>query len=162
LGRACPVTDLFGVEGRRLLERLQVPEPWRGNVAASVLLIDDLERQISEANCRLKDGHADHPYIPLLDQQGLRGGRLRASDRVSDQRLPDDPGHGGRRRGDRPASAPDAAAQASGREHQVGGARGADPAYRRPSPANALPDPSVRFLELLRDAGKRHSAPIGA
>jgi transposase len=64
--RACPVTDLFGVEGRRLLERLQVPEPWRGNVAASVLLIDDLERQISEANCRLKDGHADHPYIPLL------------------------------------------------------------------------------------------------
>ena len=65
-GRACPVTDLFGVEGRRLLERLQVPEPWPGNVAASVLLIDDLERQISEANCRLKDGHADHPYIPLL------------------------------------------------------------------------------------------------
>jgi transposase len=65
-GRACPVTDLFGVEGRRLLERLQVPEPWRGNVAASVLLIDDLERQISEANSRLKDGHADHPYIPLL------------------------------------------------------------------------------------------------
>jgi transposase len=56
----------FGVEGRRLLERLQVPEPWRGNVAASVLLIDDLERQISEANCRLRDGHADHPYIPLL------------------------------------------------------------------------------------------------
>jgi transposase len=30
------------------------------------LLIDDLERQISEANSRLKDGHADHPYIPLL------------------------------------------------------------------------------------------------
>jgi transposase len=50
-GRACPVTDLFGVEGRQLLERLQVPEPWRGNVAASVLLIDDLERQISDANC---------------------------------------------------------------------------------------------------------------
>jgi transposase len=33
-GRACPLTDLFGVEGRRLLERLEVPEPWRGNVAA--------------------------------------------------------------------------------------------------------------------------------
>jgi transposase len=30
-GRPCPVTDLFGVEGRRLLARLQVPEPWRGN-----------------------------------------------------------------------------------------------------------------------------------
>jgi transposase len=46
-GKPCPVTDLFGVEGRRLLERLQVPEPWRGNVTASVELIDDLERQIA-------------------------------------------------------------------------------------------------------------------
>jgi transposase len=65
-GRACPVTDLFGAEGRRLLERLEVPEPWRSNVTASVCLIDDLERQIAEINRRLKDGHADHPYIPLL------------------------------------------------------------------------------------------------
>ena len=65
-GRPCPVTDLFGAEGRRLLERLEVPEPWRSNVAASVALIDDLERQISDLNRRLKESHADHPYIPLL------------------------------------------------------------------------------------------------
>jgi transposase len=65
-GRACPVTDLFGAEGRRLLERLEVPEPWRSNVTASVELIDDLERQIADVNRRLKEGHADHPYIPLL------------------------------------------------------------------------------------------------
>jgi transposase len=65
-GRACPVTDLFGVEGRLLLERLEVPEPWRGNVTASVELIDDLERQIADINRRLREGHADHPYIPLL------------------------------------------------------------------------------------------------
>src|SRR3989441_8159461 len=65
-GRACPVTDLFGVEGRRLLERLQVPEPWRGNITASVELIDDNEAQTAEINTRLKEGHADHPYIPLL------------------------------------------------------------------------------------------------
>ena len=65
-GTPCPVTDLFGVEGRRLLARLRVPEPWRGNVTASVELIDDLERQIAEINRRLKQGHADHPYIPLL------------------------------------------------------------------------------------------------
>jgi len=65
-GKPCPVTDLFGVEGRRLLERLQVPEPWRGNITASLSLIDDLERQIAEINTRLKEGHADHPYIPLL------------------------------------------------------------------------------------------------
>jgi transposase len=42
-GKACPVTDLFGVEGRELLARLQVPEPWRGNITASLELIDDLE-----------------------------------------------------------------------------------------------------------------------
>jgi transposase len=65
-GRACPVTDLFGAEGRRLLERLEIPEPWRSNVTASVVLIDDLERQIAQLNRRLRDGHADHPYIPLL------------------------------------------------------------------------------------------------
>jgi transposase len=65
-GRPCPVTDLFGAEGRRLLEKLDVPEPWRGNVTASVELIDDLERQISDINRRLKQGHADHPYVPLL------------------------------------------------------------------------------------------------
>jgi transposase len=65
-GRSCPVTDLFGAEGRWLLERLDVPEPWRGNVSASVELIDDLERQIAEINRRLREGHADHPYIPLL------------------------------------------------------------------------------------------------
>jgi transposase len=65
-GKPCPVTDLFGVEGRALLARLQVPEPWRGNITASVELIDDLECQIAEINRKLREGHADHPYIPLL------------------------------------------------------------------------------------------------
>jgi transposase len=53
-GRACPVTDLFGAEGRRLLKRLEVPEPWRSNVTASVWLIDELERQIADLNRRVK------------------------------------------------------------------------------------------------------------
>jgi transposase len=65
-GRPCPVTDLFGVEGRQLLARLQLPEPWRGNITASVELIDDLECQIAEINRKLREGHADHPYIPFL------------------------------------------------------------------------------------------------
>jgi transposase len=65
-GRPCPVTDLFGVQGKRLLARLELPEPWRGNVTAALELIDDLERQIDQVNRRLRDGHADHPYIPLL------------------------------------------------------------------------------------------------
>ena len=65
-GKPCPVTDLFGAEGRRLLARLRVPEPWRANITASVALIDDLEDQIAEINRRLKEGHAEHRYIPLL------------------------------------------------------------------------------------------------
>jgi transposase len=65
-GRPCPVTDLFGAEGRRLLAKLDVPEPWRGNVTVSLRLIDELEDQIADVNRRLKASHADHPYIPLL------------------------------------------------------------------------------------------------
>jgi transposase len=65
-GRPCPVSDLFGLEGRKLLAKLDVPEPWRSNVTASLELIDDLERQIDDVNRRLKDAHAEHPYIPLL------------------------------------------------------------------------------------------------
>ncbi len=65
-GRPCPVTDLFGAEGRRLLAKLDVPEPWRSNVGASIELIDHLEDQIDQTNRRLRAGRADHPYIPLL------------------------------------------------------------------------------------------------
>ena len=65
-GKPCPVSDLFGVEGRRLLARLEVPEPWRSNITASLALIDTLEEQVAETNERLRAGHAEHPYIPLL------------------------------------------------------------------------------------------------
>ena len=65
-GKPCPVSDLFGAEGRRLLEVMEIPEPWRGDVIASVELIDHLERQIDGAERRLKAGHSTHPYIPLL------------------------------------------------------------------------------------------------
>jgi transposase len=65
IGRPCPVTDLFGAEGRRLLARLDVPEPWRGNVTASPRLIDELEDEIADVNRRLKASHSDHPWIPL-------------------------------------------------------------------------------------------------
>jgi len=65
-GHPCPVTDLFGVAGRQLMDRLEVPQPWRGTIDASILLIDDLERQIDRINRQLKSGGADHPYVPLL------------------------------------------------------------------------------------------------
>jgi transposase len=65
-GHPCPVTDLFGVEGRELLERCEIPDPWRQSVDASLDLIDYLERQIAEINRDLKASGADHPYVPLL------------------------------------------------------------------------------------------------
>jgi transposase len=65
-GHPCPVTDLFGVAGRELLDRLEVPDPWRATIDASLLLIDDLERRIAQINRELKAGGADHPYVPLL------------------------------------------------------------------------------------------------
>jgi transposase len=65
-GQPCPVSDLFGVAGRELLDRLDIPQPWRGTVDASLDLIDDLEGQIDEINRQLKAGDADHPYLPLL------------------------------------------------------------------------------------------------
>jgi transposase len=65
-GHPCPVSDLFGVAGRRLLDRLELPSPWRGTVDASLALIEDLERQIDQINRDLRAGGADHPYVPLL------------------------------------------------------------------------------------------------
>ena len=65
-GHPCPVTDLFGVAGRELLDRLEVPKPWRGTIDASLELIDDLECRIATINRELKAGGADHPYVPLL------------------------------------------------------------------------------------------------
>ena len=65
-GRPCPVTDLFGVAGRELLGELDLPEPWRGNIDASLLLIDQIEAQVEEINAKLRASGADHPYVPKL------------------------------------------------------------------------------------------------
>jgi transposase len=48
-GLACPVSDLFGLQGRELLQRLAIPEPWASNVAASVRLADELKAEIRAA-----------------------------------------------------------------------------------------------------------------
>src|SRR5256885_3444382 len=65
-GHACPVSDLFGLAGRELLDRLAIPDPWRRNVDASLALIDELELQIAALTVELKRQGADHRYIPLL------------------------------------------------------------------------------------------------
>jgi transposase len=61
-----PHSDLFGVGGRRMLERLRLPDPWAATVAASLSLIDTLDEQIHACERELRRLGADHPYIPLL------------------------------------------------------------------------------------------------
>src|SRR5829696_4274982 len=65
-GKPCPVSDLFGVAGRALLQRLALPEPWADTVTASLQLIDELDQQISRCERELRQLGADHRYIPLL------------------------------------------------------------------------------------------------
>jgi transposase len=65
-GHACPVSDLFGARGRRLLARLEFPDPWRSDVLAAVGLIDDLDRQITAIERELKQLGAEHRYVSLL------------------------------------------------------------------------------------------------
>jgi transposase len=61
-----PHRDLFGAGGRRLLERLPLPEPWASTLAASLALIDSLDQQIHSCEQELRRLGADHPYVPLL------------------------------------------------------------------------------------------------
>ncbi len=65
-GKPCPVSDLFGVSGRQLLARLALPEPWSGNVQASLRLIDELDRDIDHCESELRRLGAEHRYVPLL------------------------------------------------------------------------------------------------
>jgi transposase len=65
-GHRCPVSDLFGRQGREVLAGLDFPDPWRDGVLAAVGMIDDLDRQITAIDRELKALGADHPYIPTL------------------------------------------------------------------------------------------------
>jgi transposase len=65
-GYACPVSDLFGRSGRALLERLELPQPWRATLEASLRLIDELDREIDACERELRALGADHRYVQLL------------------------------------------------------------------------------------------------
>jgi len=65
-GYQTPMSDLFGVTGRQLLARLELPEPWLSDVTASLQLIDDLTRQVHDCERALRQLGADHAYVPLL------------------------------------------------------------------------------------------------
>ena len=61
-----PTSDLFGLAGRRLLQRLELSEPWRSTTAATLALIDTLDEQIAACERELRRLGADHRYVPLL------------------------------------------------------------------------------------------------
>jgi transposase len=65
-GKPCPVSDLFGLAGRDLLQRLELPDPWRRSVDVSLHLIDELDLQIAEVARALRSTAPNHPYLPLL------------------------------------------------------------------------------------------------
>jgi len=65
-GQPCPVSDLFGLEGRKLLDQFQIPQPWRETVDASLYLIDYLESEIDAIERELRSSGAEHRYVPLL------------------------------------------------------------------------------------------------
>jgi transposase len=65
-GHPCPVSDLFGLAGRELLESFQLPHPWRETVDAGIYLIDYLESEIAAIERELRATGTDHRYVPLL------------------------------------------------------------------------------------------------
>ncbi len=65
-GHPVSVSDLFGVSGRALLERLAIPEPWATSTLTSLRLVDELTIEIDAAERELQTLGADHPAIPLL------------------------------------------------------------------------------------------------
>jgi transposase len=65
-GQPCPLSDLFGARGRELLEALALPQPWAGDVAIALALIDDLDGRIDAIERELKALGADHRYVALL------------------------------------------------------------------------------------------------
>jgi transposase len=65
-GHPCPVSDLFGIGGRQLLDRLALPDAWRETLETGLYLVDELDGEIHECERELKQLGADHPYVPLL------------------------------------------------------------------------------------------------
>src|SRR3954469_4446806 len=65
-GHPCPVSDLFGAAGRRLLEGLALPEPWAGDVAPALRLMDVLDGGVADCAAAPPREGADHRYVPTL------------------------------------------------------------------------------------------------
>jgi transposase len=52
--------------GRKLLGRLEIPEPCAGTLTANLELIEDLDERVATCERDLRRLGADHSYVPLL------------------------------------------------------------------------------------------------
>lgn len=59
-------SDLFGIAGREMLARLELPVAWAEDVAAALALIDALDTQINTCAAQLAALGATHRYVPRL------------------------------------------------------------------------------------------------
>jgi hypothetical protein len=65
-GQPRPTANLFTQRGRDLLNRLALPEPWRGTLQVSLALIEQLDRRIDQIERDLRCLGAGHRYVPQL------------------------------------------------------------------------------------------------
>ena len=65
-GTPCPVSGSVRHACRQILARLGLPEPRQGTIEASLCLIDELDREITDSERELRRLRADHRYVPLL------------------------------------------------------------------------------------------------
>ena len=162
-GRPCPVTDLFGVEGRKLLGAPRRPRALAGK-----------RRRLARADRRprrpdrrtstdaLRAGHADHPYVPLLLSApgigwvlGLHDRRRDRRDRALRHRPRSSPATPGFAR----ASSSRASPIAAGRSQSTGPATCAGRCSRRPC-TRSHPAYSERYQRTKRRLGKQRGAKV--
>jgi transposase len=65
-GYSVSVSDLFGTQGREILGRLAIPEPWATTLTTSMHMIDDLNVEIAAAEADLRRLGPEGPYMSLL------------------------------------------------------------------------------------------------
>jgi transposase len=65
-GHPVPVAVLFGVAGRELLARMEVPEAWNSSLVMSLSMVDVLDEQIDACARDLLKLGADHHSMQLL------------------------------------------------------------------------------------------------
>jgi transposase len=85
-GHACPVSDLFGISGRTLLGRLDLPEPWRETVEASLRLIDHLDHRDQPSRAGSPPALRRPPLPAAADELPRHRLGARLHDRCRDRR----------------------------------------------------------------------------